>query len=72
MTVQGYIAHGVDNQLEHRLVAEKALGKPLPEGAVIHHVNGDKTDNRPENLVICQDHAYHMLLHKRMRDQGWD
>lgn len=52
---------------EHLLVAERALGRPLPEGAVIHHLNGVRDDNRNQNLVICQDHAYHMLLHQRQR-----
>lgn len=50
---------------EHRRVAERALGKPLPSGAEIHHVDEDKTNNAPHNLVICPDHAYHDLLHKR-------
>lgn len=52
---------------EHILVAEEAMGKPLPEGALIHHVNQDPSDNRPENLVVCPDDAYHMLLHARQR-----
>lgn len=51
---------------EHILVAENILGKPLPTGACIHHNNEDKTDNQPENLVICQDNAYHKLLHLKM------
>lgn len=51
--------------LQHVLVASAALGKRLPEGAQVHHVNGNKTDNRSENLVICQDRAYHSLLHQR-------
>jgi len=53
--------------LEHILVTEKVLGKPLPKGAEIHHVNENRSDNRKENLVICQDRAYHFLLHRRTR-----
>jgi len=52
---------------QHRLVVEKALGKPLPKGAVIHHLNGNKADNRPCNLVVCPNEAYHNLLHSRQR-----
>jgi hypothetical protein len=53
--------------LEHVVVAERALGKRLPLDVEIHHVNEDKADNRRSNLVICQDHAYHMLIHARQR-----
>jgi len=52
---------------EHILVAERALGKTLPSGAVPHHVNENRADNRPGNLVVCQDRAYHSLIHRRMR-----
>lgn len=50
---------------EHILIAEKALGKPLPPEAVVHHIDHDKSNNRRGNLVICQDQAYHLLLHHR-------
>jgi hypothetical protein len=50
---------------EHILIAEKALGKPLPQGAEVHHGNGDKTKNC--DLVICQDRGYHFLLEQRTR-----
>ena len=49
----------------HRVRAEKALGRPLPAGAVVHHADGSKADDAP--LVICQDQAYHRFLHARMR-----
>lgn len=49
----------------HIVRAERALGKPLPRGAVVHHADGSQHKDAP--LVICQDHAYHMLLHTRMR-----
>lgn len=49
----------------HRDVAEAALGKSLPKGACVHHVNEIKNDNTNSNLVICQDNAYHRLLHRR-------
>jgi len=52
---------------EHVLVAEQALGHYLPDGAVVHHVDGDKLNNAPANLVVCADQAYHLLLHKRQR-----
>lgn len=58
--VNGYV-------LEHILVAEKAIGRWLPKTAEMHHVNECKHDNRNENLVICEDRAYHQLLHTRLK-----
>ncbi len=52
---------------DHILVAEKALGCYLPLKVEVHHVNENKSDNRNCNLVICEDSAYHKLLHIRMR-----
>lgn len=49
----------------HRLRAERALGKPLPPKAEVHHADGTRDDDGP--LVICEDRAYHMLLHVRLR-----
>ena len=56
--IYGYIG-------EHVLVAENILGNFLPQGAIPHHHDGNRSNNVPSNLVICQDFSYHMLLHKR-------
>jgi hypothetical protein len=52
---------------EYINVAEKALGKPLPKGSIVHHWDKDKLNSNPENLLICPDQTYHLLIHQRMR-----
>ncbi len=45
---------------DHIIKAENILGKPLKPGTVIHH-------HSPEQLVICENNGYHMILHRRTR-----
>jgi len=52
---------------EHVLIAEAALGRYLDRKHHVHHHNRKKSDNANTNLVICEDTAYHALLHVRTR-----
>lgn len=63
-----YVRYG--HNREHIVFAERAMGKALPPKAVVHHVDGDGWNNGRDNLVICQDQAYHMELHRKARVQA--
>ena len=65
----GYLMKQIESgrKMLHVIVAEEVLGKPLPAGAVVHHVDGNKENNEKSNLVICPSKAYHNTIHMRMR-----
>ena len=53
---------------EHRVVAEQILGRPLKPGEVVHHIDGNKRNNAPENLMVFASQAEHVKWHKKAGD----
>lgn len=59
--IKGYRKY--HQQHEHRVVAESVIGRKLLPGEVVHHIDGDKSNNSPENLMVFPSQREHALWH---------
>lgn len=54
----------------HRSVAEAKLGRPLKPGEVVHHIDHNKKNNDPDNLMIFKSQSEHAQWHAREHQGG--
>lgn len=65
---KGYVVLRNDGDVifEHRAIMEAHIGRKLTDDEVVHHINGDKTDNRLENLQLMT-RGEHSKMHNKRR-----
>jgi hypothetical protein len=57
-----------EGEREHIIIVLQARkGKPLPPKSEIHHFDGDRSNNKNNNLVVCPNTAYHRLIEARTK-----
>lgn len=50
---------------EHRLVAEKKIGRRLRKGEQVHHKDENKQNNDPRNLEVAPSRWHHAVKHRK-------
>lgn len=56
-----YLENG--NGYIHRLIASKKIGRPLKSTEFVHHIDGDKTNNDINNLMVFHSNGAHVSYH---------
>ena len=57
----------INGKHEHRILAEQLLGRLLLPGEVVHHKDGNKQNNAPDNIEIFKNQSEHCSYHNKNR-----
>lgn len=57
---KGYTKH--HGRHEHRVIAEQKIGRKLHKGEIVHHIDGNKSNNHPDNLEVMTQ-SQHIRAH---------
>jgi len=66
-----FVKCGLDWVPEHQLVIENKIGRILVKGETVHHINGIKTDNRIENLMLFKSQNEHKSFENKIKQFGF-
>lgn len=58
--------------LEHRRVMQDLLGRKLKPNELIHHIDGGKLNNSPENLYLCRSVSHHRDIHNGLEEIAFE
>ena len=62
-TGEGKTYRKLHGRHEHRVIAERKIGRKLRRGEIVHHKDHDKRNNDPKNLEVLKSQAEHCRLH---------
>ena len=53
----------------HRVIVEKVIGRKLKTSEAVHHIDGDRSNNENNNLILMT-RSFHSWLHRKMEPNG--